>query len=48
MAAIAAFLVYRAVPALRANTVNFFTFQQWLPDENPVQFGIAALLFGTR
>lgn len=47
MAAIAAFLIYRSVPALRANTVNFFTFQQWLPDENPVQFGIAALLFHT-
>ena len=47
MAAIAAFLIYRSVPALRANTANFFTFQQWLPDENPVQFGIAALLFHT-
>ena len=47
MAAIAAFLIFRSVPALRANTANFFTFQQWLPDENPVQFGIAALLFHT-
>jgi phosphate transport system permease protein len=47
MVAIAVFLVYRSVPALRANTVNFFTFQQWLPDENPIQFGIAALLFYT-
>ena len=25
MAAIAVFLIYRAIPALRANTVNFFT-----------------------
>jgi phosphate transport system permease protein len=47
MAAIALFLIVRSVPALRANTANFFTFQQWLPDENPVQFGIAALLFNT-
>jgi phosphate transport system permease protein len=47
MAAIAAFLVYRSVPALRADTANFLTFANWLPDENPVQFGIAALLFHT-
>jgi phosphate transport system permease protein len=47
MAAIAVFLVYRSVPALRDNTANFFTFTQWLPDENPIQFGIAALLFHT-
>ena len=47
MAAIALFLIIRSVPALRANTVNFFTFQQWLPDESPVQFGIAAMLFYT-
>ena len=47
MAAIAAFLVVRSVPALRDNTADFFTFQQWLPDESPAQFGIAALLFHT-
>ena len=47
MAAIAAFLIVRSVPALRANTADFFTFEQWLPDESPVQFGIAALLFHT-
>jgi phosphate transport system permease protein len=47
MAAIAVFLVYRSVPALRDNTVNFLTFTQWLPDETPSQFGIAALLFHT-
>ena len=47
MAAIAIFLIYRSVPALRDNTANFFTFAQWLPDESPVQFGIAALLFHT-
>jgi phosphate transport system permease protein len=47
MAAIAAFLVYQAVPALRANTVNFLTFGKWFPDETPSQFGIAAMLFHT-
>lgn len=47
MAAIAVFLIYKSVPALRANTVNFFTFSQWLPDEDTVRFGIAALLFHT-
>ena len=47
MAAITVFLIYKSVPALRANTVNFLTFSQWLPDQNPVQFGIAALLFFT-
>jgi phosphate transport system permease protein len=47
MAAIAIFLIYKSVPALRADTVNFFTFSQWLPDESTVRFGIAALLFHT-
>jgi phosphate transport system permease protein len=47
MAAIAAFLIYKASPALRANTVNFVTFKQWFPDETPSQFGIAAMLFHT-
>jgi phosphate transport system permease protein len=47
MAAITVFLIYRSVGALRANTVNFLTFSQWFPDQSPVQFGIAALLFFT-
>jgi phosphate transport system permease protein len=47
MAAIAVFLIYKAVPALRADTVNFLTFKAWLPDETPSQFGIAAMLFHT-
>lgn len=47
MAGIAVFLVWRAVPALRANTVNFFTYQGWLPDDPQPKFGIAALAFGT-
>lgn len=51
MAAIAAFLIYKAIPALTANTSNFFTTTDWFPDANgatgkPV-FGIAALTFHT-
>jgi phosphate transport system permease protein len=47
MAAIAAFLVYRSVPALRANTANFLTFTGWFPDNSPSTFGIGALLYFT-
>lgn len=47
MAAIAVFLVYRAVPALRDNTANFLTFEQWFPDADPSTFGIGALLYFT-
>ncbi len=48
MAAIALFLVWKAAPALRANTVNFFTTQDWSPDTTgAAAFGIAALAFGT-
>jgi len=47
MAAIAAFLIWRAIPSLTNNTANFFTEQSWNPDGNPPVFGIAALLFGT-
>ena len=47
MAAIAAFLVWKAIPSLQANTANFFTTQEWTPDAKPAYFGIAALLFGT-
>jgi phosphate transport system permease protein len=47
MAAIAVFLVWRAMPSLTNNTGNFLTEQSWNPDGNPPVFGIAALLFGT-
>jgi phosphate transport system permease protein len=47
MAAIAAFLLYRTVPALQADTKNFFTTQEWFPDNTPSVFGIAALAWGT-
>ncbi len=47
LAAIAVFLVVKSIPALSANSANFFTFQQWFPDDTPAAFGIAALAFGT-
>ncbi|NMH99670.1 phosphate ABC transporter permease subunit PstC [Pseudonocardia acidicola] len=47
MAAIAVFLVIEAIPALAANTTNFFTTLNWDPDGTPVSFGIAAVAFGS-
>ncbi|MEU9555765.1 phosphate ABC transporter permease subunit PstC [Streptomyces fumanus] len=47
MAAIAAFLTYRAVLALSKNEANFFTTLEWNPSGVPPQFGIAVLAFGT-
>jgi phosphate transport system permease protein len=47
MAAIAIFLIFKAVPALAKDTANFFTFQQWFPDDTPSRFGIAAMLYHT-
>jgi phosphate transport system permease protein len=47
MAGIALFLVIKAIPALQANTANFLTTSEWLPDNSPPVFGIAALAFGT-
>jgi len=47
MAAIAVFLIWRAIPSLQANTANFFTETKWFPDAKPSVFGIAALVFGT-
>ena len=47
MAAIAAFLIWKSIPGLQANTENFFTFEEWFPDDDPSRFGIAALAFGT-
>jgi phosphate transport system permease protein len=35
------------VPALQADSVNFFTTKAWFPDDDPPAFGIAALAFGT-
>jgi phosphate transport system permease protein len=58
LAAIAVFLVVKAIPALNANKANFLTYKNWTPDgtktaangldDTPFpQFGIAALAFGT-
>ncbi len=46
--AIGGFLIVKAVPALRADDANFFTYRQWFPnDPAHPRFGIAALAFGT-
>jgi phosphate transport system permease protein len=45
--AIAIFLIVKAIPSLRANTENFFTFKTWFADSSPPKFGIAAIAFGT-
>ncbi len=47
MAAIAAFLVWKAVPALQANEGNFFTDTEWNANGDPPRFGVAQLAFGT-
>src|SRR4051795_13238848 len=56
LAAIAIFLVLKAVPALNKNLANFFTYKQWNPDATKTaanglddvadpRFGIGALAF---
>lgn len=45
--AIGIFLVSRAIPALQDNSSNFLTEKQFLTDQKPPVFGIAALAFGT-
>ncbi|TDB74865.1 phosphate ABC transporter permease subunit PstC [Micromonospora sp. KC723] len=47
IAAIAIFLIAKAVPALQANTENFWTFEGWFPNDAEPKFGIGALAFGT-
>jgi phosphate transport system permease protein len=48
MGAIGVFLLWKAIPALRVNTANFFTYEKWNPDgPGPAKFGIAAMAFGT-
>ncbi|WP_433229343.1 phosphate ABC transporter permease subunit PstC [Actinomadura formosensis] len=47
VAAIAAFLVWKAIPALRENQANFLTSEEWDPNATPPRFGIAQLAFGT-
>ncbi|MFE7896314.1 phosphate ABC transporter permease subunit PstC [Streptomyces sp. NPDC057424] len=47
MAAIAAFLTYRAALAISKDEGNFFTTFEWSPSGTPPVFGIAVLAFGT-
>ncbi|MER5183654.1 phosphate ABC transporter permease subunit PstC [Streptomyces sp. NPDC002896] len=47
MAAIAAFLAYRASVAISKDEGNFFTTFEWNTNVNPPVFGIAVLAFGT-
>lgn len=47
MAAIAFFLIVRALDALQSNQANFLTYEAWQPDADTPMFGIAALAFHT-
>ncbi|MFJ3228891.1 phosphate ABC transporter permease subunit PstC [Streptomyces sp. NPDC086783] len=47
MAAIAAFLAYRASLAISKDEANFFTTFEWNTNVEPPYFGIAVLAFGT-
>lgn len=47
LAAIAAFLVIKAIPALQRDHTNFLTTRTWNPDDHPASFGIAAIAYGT-
>ncbi|MGI5246970.1 phosphate ABC transporter permease subunit PstC [Dactylosporangium sp. CA-139066] len=47
IAAIAAFLIVKAIPAISKDTENFFTYKAWFTDGDQPKFGIAATAFGT-
>ena len=47
MAAIAIFLIWKAIPAFTDNSGNIFTTQSWNPQATPPFFGMAAVFFGT-
>ncbi len=47
MAAIAIFLIWKAIPAFTDNSGNIFTTQSWNPQATPPYFGMAAVFFGT-
>jgi phosphate transport system permease protein len=47
IAAIAVFLVVKAIPAFQDDTENFFTYKEWFTDGDTPKFGIAATAFGT-
>jgi len=45
--AIAAFLIWKAIPAFRLAGFHFFSEKTWFPDAKPAKFGVAAIAFGT-
>ncbi|MEV0718485.1 phosphate ABC transporter permease subunit PstC [Asanoa sp. NPDC050611] len=45
--AITAFLIAKAIPALQADEANFITETDWFPNQEPPEFGIAAIAWGT-
>ncbi|OPF80409.1 phosphate ABC transporter permease subunit PstC [Streptomyces antioxidans] len=47
MAAIAAFLTYRAAIAISKDDANFLTTLEWNTSSSPMRFGIAVLAYGT-
>jgi phosphate transport system permease protein len=47
MAAIAIFLIWKAIPAFTEDSGNIFTTQSWNPQADPPYFGMAAVFFGT-
>ncbi|GLV79250.1 phosphate ABC transporter permease subunit PstC [Streptomyces hygroscopicus] len=47
MAAIAAFLTYRAAVAISKDEANFLTTFEWNTGSSPMRFGIAVLAYGT-
>ncbi|MEV6923590.1 phosphate ABC transporter permease subunit PstC [Dactylosporangium sp. NPDC051485] len=47
IAAIAAFLIVKAIPAIQKDDSNFFTTKEWFTDGDHPKFGIAATAFGT-
>ncbi|MEV4517303.1 phosphate ABC transporter permease subunit PstC [Dactylosporangium sp. NPDC049525] len=47
IAAIAVFLVVKAIPAIQDDNENFLTYKEWFTDSDTKKFGIAATAFGT-
>jgi phosphate transport system permease protein len=44
---IGGFLVWKSIPAIRADATNFLTEKTWFPDSTPSVWGIAAVAWGT-
>jgi phosphate transport system permease protein len=47
LVAIAGYLIVKALPAFSRDNASFWTTFEWLPDDTPSVFGVAALAFGT-